>query len=68
MYVLREFGGANMFENNQRMTEWDSEDDYEHVKKVILNILKNEKVSLSKIRTLFNGILNDIEDRNPINF
>lgn len=57
-----------MFEINQpRMIEWREDEDFEHTKKAILSILKDEKVSLSKIRSLFNNILEDIEDNNPIN-
>lgn len=55
-------------ENIYRMTEWNKElgEDREHAKKAILAILKDQKVSLSKIRALFNDILRDIEDNNPI--
>lgn len=59
-----------MFENNlPRMTEWQSDlgENIEYAKKAILAILKDQKVSLSKTRCLFYSILNDIEDRNPIN-
>ncbi len=56
-----------MFENNlPRMIEWHEGEDFEHAKKAILSILKDEKVSLSKIRSLFSSILNTIEDENPI--
>lgn len=47
---------------------WGDNEDFNHVKKAILSILKEEKVSLSKIRGLFRNILEDIEDNNPINF
>ena len=47
---------------------WGENEDFNHVKKAILSILKEEKVSLSKIRGLFRNILEDIEDNNPINF
>lgn len=55
--------------NVYRMTEWNKElgEDYDYTKKAILVILKDQKVSLSKIRSLFNDILRDIEDNNPIN-
>ena len=55
--------------NNYRMIEWDMNkgEDFDFAKKAILAILKEEKVSLSKIRCLFNSILRDIEDNNPIN-
>ena len=56
-----------MIKNNQpRMIEWHEGEDFEHAKKAILSILKDEKVSLSKIRSLFNNILEYIEDNNPI--
>lgn len=45
---------------------WGENEDFNHVKKAILSILKEEKVSLSKIRGLFRNILEDIEDNNPI--
>ena len=38
----------------------------DYAKKAILAILKEQKVSLSKVRCLFNSILKDIEDNNPI--
>ena len=52
----------------QRKVEWNKElgEDMEYTKKTIL--LKDQKVSLSKIRTLFDSILIDIEDKNPINY
>lgn len=51
-----------------RMTEWDSYsgENIVYAKKAILTILKEQKVSLSKTRTLFNRILEEIEDNNPI--
>lgn len=53
---------------NYRMTEWDKDsgEDIDYAKKAILAILKDQKVSLSKTRTLFNRILQDIEDNNLI--
>lgn len=53
-----------------RMNQWNPADgeDYEYAKKAILAILKEQKVPLSRIRTLFVGILNEIEDKNPITF
>lgn len=41
-------------------------EDSEFAKKAILEILKSQKVSLSKVRYLFNSILREIEDNNPI--
>lgn len=54
--------------NAYRMTEWNSNngEDIDYAKKAILAILKDQKVSLSKTRTLFNRILQDIEDNNSI--
>ena len=56
--------------NIHRKLEWNKEsgEDMEYTKKAILTILKDQKVSLSKIRTLFDSILIDIEDKNPINY
>lgn len=53
-----------------RKLEWNKElgENMEYTKKTILTILKDQKVSLSKIRTLFDSILEDIEDENPINY
>ena len=45
---------------------WGENEDFNHAKKAILSILKEEKVSLSKIRSLFRNILEDIEDNNPV--
>ena len=55
-------------ENIYRTVEWNKElgEDCDYVKKAILAILKDQKVSLSKVRCLFNNILRDIEDNNPI--
>ena len=47
---------------------WGENEDFNHVKKAILSILKEEKVSLSKVRCLFKDILEEIEDNNPITF
>ena len=51
-----------------REIHWDKNagEDIEFAKKAILLILKEQKVSLSKTRALFNWILDDIEDKNPI--
>lgn len=56
--------------NTYRKLEWNKEygEDIEYAKKAILSILKEEKVSLSKVRTLFDDILVEIEDKNPINY
>ena len=60
-----------MVENSvPRTLQWDSNigEDFDFAKKAILNILKDQKVSLSKTRTLFNKILEEIEDSNPITY
>lgn len=44
----------------------DELEDFEYIKKAILKILKEKKVSLSKTYTLFNEILYEIEDKNPV--
>lgn len=55
-------------ENAYRTVMWniDLNENWDYAKKAILTILKEEKVSLSKTRCLFNSILRDIEDNNPI--
>lgn len=55
-------------ENLYRTILWNpnENEDYEFTKKAILEILKSQKVSLSKVRCLFNSILREIEDNNPI--
>lgn len=52
--------------NFQRMKELDSNQDYSYIREMILLILKEQKVSLSQARALFNNILNEIEDYNVI--
>ncbi len=55
-------------EDYYRTVPWNPNDgeDGEFTKKAILEILKSQKISLSKVRYLFNSILKDIEDNNPI--
>lgn len=55
-------------ENLYRAVLWNPNEgeDGEFVQKAILEILKSQKVSLSKVRCLFNSILKEIEDNNPI--
>ena len=55
-------------ESIYRTYEWNKElgEDIDFTKKAILAILKDQKVSLSKIRCLFNSILREIEDNNPV--
>lgn len=40
----------------------------EYIEKIILLLLKEQKVSLAQTRCVFNHILNKIEMDNPINF
>ncbi|KAI4445133.1 hypothetical protein C823_007640 [Eubacterium plexicaudatum ASF492] len=58
-----------MYDNNgYRTVPWNhnnGEDD-KFAKKAILEILKSQKVSLSKTRYLFDGIIQEIEDNNLI--
>lgn len=55
-------------ENLYRTVPWNpnKDEDVEFAKKAILEILKSQKVSLSKVCCLFNSILKEIEDNNPI--
>lgn len=55
-------------EDYYRTVPWNQNEgeDGEFAKKAILEILKSQKVSLSKTRCLFNSILKEIEDNNPI--
>lgn len=55
-----------MCECEPRTIEWQTGEDIEYAKKAILAILKEQKVSLSKTRRLFNWVLREIEDENPI--
>lgn len=60
-----------MFDNTffmPRERQWNKSagEDYDLAKEKILSILKEQKVSLSKTRALFNSILIEIEDNNPI--
>ena len=54
--------------NLYRIIEWNPNEgeDADMTKKAILAIIKSQKVSLSKVRCLFNSILKEIEDNNPI--
>lgn len=55
-------------ENLYRTILWNPNEgeDSDFAKKAILEILKSQKVSLSKVRYLFNSILREIEDNNHI--
>ena len=59
---------CNLFMNMQPRTDtlYDAQD-YSHIEKTILSVLKEEKVSLSQTRYIFERILNKIEDKNIIN-
>ena len=48
----------------QREKEWDLEkdEDFDYAKKAILEILREQNVSLAKVRRLFHSIIDDIED------
>lgn len=55
-------------ENGHRTVPWNPNEgeDVDMTKKAILAILKSQKVSLSKVKFLFDSIVRDIEDRNQI--
>lgn len=55
-------------ESYYKTIPWNPNEDEnsEFAKKAILEILKSQKVSLSKVRYLFNLILKEIEDKNPV--
>lgn len=56
-------------QNGIREIEWNSKkENFEETKRAILVLLKEQKVSLSKIRKLFNSILIEIEDENPVTY
>lgn len=61
----------SVIDNNlQRETMWNPNigEDFDYAKETILDVLKEQKVPLSKIRYLFHVILDEIEDKNPINY
>lgn len=53
--------------NLYRMTELYESQDENYIETTILSLLKEQKVSLSQARTIFNHILIRIEDKNLIN-
>ena len=58
-YVIQEVhGGEKLLSPEQ---------DFGLIKETILNVLKEQKVSLSQARYVFNCVLRDIEDENLIN-
>jgi len=66
--MLKKEKYMNFDRNLPREMQWNIslDEDFDGSKKKILNILKEQKVSLSKTRALFNSILDEIEDLNPI--
>lgn len=58
-----------MFENYllPRTIELSPEQDSEYIETAIISILKEQKVSLSQARAIFNHILTKVEDKNLIN-
>lgn len=68
-FILKEIN--EMFNNIlfiPREQQWNKSngEDYDLAKEKILSVLKEQKISLSKARLLFNSILIEIEDDNPI--
>ena len=55
-----------MFDRPHRTTVIRAEQNEELIKKEILSILKEQKVSLSQARGVFEDLLHNIEDTNPI--
>ncbi len=53
--------------NIYRIKELYANQDSEYIEKMILLILKEQKVSLSQTRSIFNHLLERIEDDNIIN-
>ena len=53
--------------NLYRTRELYANQDIEYIEKTILDVLKEQKVSLSQTRAIFNNILAKIEDENAIN-
>ncbi len=59
-----------MYEKNGYKTlPWNPNDgeDIDMTKKAMLAIIRSQKVSLSKVRYLFDCIVEEIEDNNPVN-
>lgn len=54
--------------NDSYLLPWNKDlgEDIENTKKMILLILKEQKVSSAKIRYIFQEILNDIDKNNPV--
>lgn len=53
--------------NLYRTRELYANQDMKHIEKTILDVLKEQKLSLSQTRAIFNHILAKIEDKNAIN-
>ena len=52
--------------NIYRMVELRDSQDMTYIEKAILNVFKDQKVSLSQSRVIFNHLLERIEDENII--
>ncbi len=61
-------GDSEMIDGNIYPFKEISVDKEKYIEKMILLILKEQKVSLAQTRCVFNHILNKIEMDNPINF
>lgn len=59
----------NMYWEKYNTKAWNPNDgeDFNGTKAEILKLLKEQKVSLTKIRFLFDSIITEIEEQNPIN-
>lgn len=51
---------------NTKAWEYIVGEDIEQTKKEILRLLKEQKVSLAKVRYLFDNIVTEIEENNPV--
>lgn len=58
-----------MYWDEYNTKAWNPNDgeDFNGTKAEILKLLKEQKVSLTKIRFLFDCIITEIEEKNPIN-
>ena len=53
--------------NFYRITELTKEQNEKYIETAIISVLKEQKLSLSQARSVFNHILEKIEDENTIN-
>lgn len=61
-------GEISMIDGNlYRTRELYNNQDIKYIEKTILDVLKEQKVSLSQTRAIFNHILVKIEDENTVN-